>query len=139
MKLIVETFITVIFISLTVIIVSQVIYSQIIINRASSFHTNAIQVIEESDFDIDVISQCIEEAVENGYQLEVSYDKECVMKCSACNSSWQIGEETVCPNCNSTNIYAKQVSSEGLVTLNYDVKIGVLGIEKEGVLQSNAR
>ncbi len=139
MKLIIETFITVIFISLTVIIVSQVIYSQIIINRASSFHTNVVQVIEESDFDSNVISQCIEKAEENGYRLEVLYDKDSVMKCSACNSTWEIGEGTVCPSCNSANIYAKQVSSDGLVTLNYDVEIGILGIEKEGVLQSNAR
>lgn len=139
MKLIIETFITVIFISMTVIIVSQVIYSQIIINRASSFHTNVVQVIEESDFESDVIDQCIEKAVENGYQLEVLYEKESVMKCSTCNSTWEIEGAVVCPNCNSTNIYKKQLSSEGVVTLNYDVKIGVLGIEKEGFLQSNAR
>ncbi len=128
-----------IFFSLIVVIVAQVIYSQIVINGASSFHTNAVQVIEESGFDSNVIEQCIEEAESKGYKLDVIYSKEEVLKCSACNSTWTVDEATNCPNCASANVYTEQKSSDGVVTLTYMVNVDMLGIEKEGSLQSNAR
>lgn len=139
MKVIIETFVTIVFLSLTVVIAAQVISSQILINGASSFHTNAVQVIEESNFDSNVITVCVEEAQEKGYELTVSVDKSAMMVCSSCNSMWEIGEEVNCPNCQSSNVYVSQISSDGLVTLVYDVSISMLGIEKEGILQSNAR
>lgn len=139
MKLIIETFVTVIFLSLTVIIAAQIISSQVAINGATTFHTNAVQVIEESNFDNTVIAMCKEEAIANGYVLDVSVEKETKLVCSACNTMWEVSETIICPTCESTSSYVKQVTSEGLISLTYDVSVPILGIEKEGTLQSNAR
>ncbi len=139
MKMMIETFVSVIFISVLVVVVSQIICSQIAINSASSFHTNVVQVIEESDFDSEVIDFCIEQAFDKGYELEVAYNKSSTMQCSTCNSTWEVEEGAYCPNCNSTNVYEEHLSSDGIVTMTYKVELAMLGIEKEGSLQSNAR
>lgn len=139
MKVIIETFVTIIFLGLTVIIATQVIGSQITINGASSFHTNAVQVIEESNFDDAVIEECIEMANVRGYELVVDIEKSTVLICSECNSTWGVDESSCCVNCNSTNVYPSQVNSDGVVTLTYDVEIAMLGIKETGSLQSNAR
>lgn len=109
------------------------------INEANTFHTNAVKVIEESNFDSNVIEECINEAYEKGFTLEVDVDKEKVLVCSSCNSMWELDTSSICPNCKSTDIYVNQVSSDGMITLIYDISITMLGIDKVGVLQSNAR
>lgn len=139
MRVIIETFITIIFLSLTVFVATQVIGAQIVINGANTFHTNAVQLIEESDFDSTVIAECISQAEAEGYILEVTVDKVSMFVCDSCNTMWEVGEVVQCENCKSSNVYEKQISSDGVVTLRYQVGISMLGIEQEGSLQSNAR
>lgn len=42
--------------------------------QAREYHENAIHQIEASDFDSDVINQCVSDAAKNGYTLKVSND-----------------------------------------------------------------
>lgn len=137
--MIIETLVTIIFISLTVVIIAQIIAAQLAINGANTFHTNVVQAIEESDFESGVIETCILEAEQRGYDLDVSVDKYLRYSCGACNSTWELDDLAVCPNCQSTNIYEKQSNSDGIITLTYNIVIEMLGIEKVGSLQSNAR
>lgn len=139
MKAIIEMFVTVVFLSLMVVIASQVIGSQLVINSAHTFHTNAVQKIEESDFDSGVIATCIQEAADKGYVLTVTYDRTNVIECTNCNSQWNIGEGVTCSNCGSSNVVTNYENTSGEVKLTYDVEIALLGISESGTLQSNAR
>lgn len=139
MKMIIETFVTIIFLSIAVVLVSQVIGSQVTINQANDFHINAVQIIEESNFDNEVIEACISEAETLGYNLgvEVSYLNS--QKCVACNHILEESEEGVCQVCGSENTYTYSVNKNGVVTLDYVVDMALLGISQEGYLEANAR
>lgn len=139
MKMIIETFVTIIFLSIAVILVAQVIESQITINQANDFHMNAVQVIEESNFNSEVIQACITEAELLGYTLNVSVNQESVSRCTSCNSTWDLQENTECPVCGNTSAYMDYISNDGIVTLDYIVELPMLGISQEGTLEANAR
>ncbi len=139
MKMIIETFVTIIFLSIAVVLTTQVIGSQISINQANDFHVNAVQVIEESNFDSGVIEKCKEEAEALGYTLTVNVYQEARTQCAECNHIWGSETEGQCEICGSTYTFTNYLSSGGIVTLDYGVELAMLGISKVGYLEANAR
>lgn len=139
MKVMIETFITVVFLSLIVVIGGQVIGAQISVNNATTFHSSAVQVMEESNFDETVIEEVIASASENGYELTVEVDQVSLIQCSNCNSQWELGGPVTCSHCGSTNVVTNYLTHDGVVTLNYDVDIALLNIHESGSITSYAR
>lgn len=139
MKMIIETFITILFLTVAVIVSTQLIGSQIIINNANDFLINAVQAIEESNFSGDVIMAYTEEAEKLGYTLEVIIEEEIALHCVSCNNMWTSNGEERCPECGSESIYSSNTGHEGEVTLEYNVDLAFLGISKVGKLEANAR
>ena len=139
MKIAIETFVTMFFLSIVVIVITILIGSQITVNAATDFHAGIIQRIEDSNFQENVIRQCISLGKKNGYEIEVHINKKEFMQCSGCNYRWEISDVVNCPVCSSQNITLNHVQHEGIVETRYQVKIPILGVEREGVISSNAR
>lgn len=139
MRIAIETFVTMLFLSIVVIAITALIGSQIVVNTATDFHAGIIQRIEDSNFQENVIRQCISLGKENGYEIEVHANKKEFMQCSGCNYKWEVSNAVTCPICNSSNITLNHVQHEGTVETKYQIKIPILGVEREGVISSNAR
>lgn len=139
MKIIIETFVTIIFLTIVVMLTTQIIGSQVSINNANSFHLNAVQAIEESNFDTAVITAYQAKAEEWGYELEVIVNHQVEKQCASCNYSWEDEEELQCPICGSSNLYMNYISRGGEVILNYKVEVAILGIAEDGKLEAYAR
>lgn len=139
MKIIIETFVTIIFFTIVVVLTTQIIGSQITISNANSFHLNAVQAIEESDFNENIIATYISKGEELGYELEVNIANQVVKQCTSCNYSWEYDDTTRCPICGSSNLYTNYVSRGGEVILDYIVEVAVLGIVEEGQLEAYVR
>ncbi|MFI3208297.1 MAG: hypothetical protein R3Y40_04110 [Eubacteriales bacterium] len=138
MKLIIETFVTIIFLTMAVFLATQIIGSQITINGANDFHVNVVQEIEESNFSESVIEACKAEAEELGYTLSVAIDSTSMYQCASCNNIWEEDQE-VCPLCGSEYTYINYTSHKGEVVLDYTVELAVLGVCQEGRLEANIR
>lgn len=139
MKIIIETFVTVIFVTLSVLLTTQLIESQLAISAAKNFHTNVVQVVEESNFNESVIEECMIRALDEGYTLEVVLDYTETMQCLSCNSLWESNEEINCVTCGSQSIYTVSNKKQGQIILTYGVNLVLLDIEREGMIVANAR
>lgn len=78
-------------------------------SEALEFHTFAVDKIEESGLNIDIIEECKKEANDKGYILEVE------------------------------KVDTKDESSLYIVTLKYDIKIPVFNMKKENTVTSYAK
>ncbi|MFI3173045.1 MAG: hypothetical protein R3Y58_11865 [Eubacteriales bacterium] len=139
MKIVIETFVTVVFLTIMVLIASQLIGTEIQISTAKEFHANVVQLLEESDFNTTIIETCTTKAQELGYELDIVVQKESKLQCASCNTQWNLGEGTICPTCSSSNIITNYVCHEGAVDMRYVVSLPLLGIEKTGSFESYAR
>lgn len=140
MKIVVETFVTIFFITLTVFIATQVISSQIQVNNAKEFHYNAMKGIEDSGLDSEVVAEFITKARTLGYDMVVDINGDDVMRCNNCNTTFDTSSGVIsCGNCGSNKIYLEDGNKRGLVTLTYDVEVPLLGITENGRVEGYVR
>lgn len=109
MKMMIENALTTILIVVGALIFAGIIAVNLQISSAKQFHKEAVDRIETSNFSPVIIGSCVEEARTADYTLLVA-DK-------------------------SVYDYKKSMK----VTMYYDVKLPLLGIIKEGVLEDYAR
>lgn len=140
MKIVIETFVTIFFITLTVFIATQVISSQIQVNNAKEFHYNAMKGMEDSGLDSAVVSEFITTASTLGYNMDVDINGHDVMRCNNCNTTFDVSSGVVvCGNCGSNKIFLEDGNKRGLVTLIYNVEIPLLGITESGRVEGYVR
>lgn len=140
MKIVIETFVTIFFITLTVFIASQIISSQIQVNNAKEFHYNAMKGMEDSGLDSAVVAEFIAMASTLGYIMAVDIDGDDVMRCKNCNTTFSVSSGVVvCGNCSSNKIFLEDGNRRGLVTLTYDVEVPLLGITENGRVEGYVR
>lgn len=138
MKIIVETFVTIFMVSLAVFISIQFISIQLQTNNAKDLHATYISMVEASDFDADTIAQCQQDAIEKGVTLTIDNTYKEKMICSDCNTVFAIGA-TKCPTCSGKNIFNYAKDRLCTVKLYYNIKISVLDIDRQGVVNGYAR
>lgn len=140
MKIVIETFVTIFFITLTVFIATQVISSQIQVNNAKEFHYNAMKGIEDSGLDDTAISSFKAQALNLGYTLNVDISGVEVIRCNDCNSTFSVSSNsTICGNCGSSDVYLESGNKRGLVSLLYDVEVPLLNILESGRVEGYVR
>ncbi len=139
MKIVIEAFVSIFFITALVFIAAQVLGVQMQVNDAEEFQNNMVKKIENSNFNSMVIDECVEQANVKGYILSVNVKKEDVFTCNECNYQWPVDEEVVCPTCGDDSIRVKHLYHEGCIALSYKVKSMLMGIEESGTIVSYAR
>lgn len=140
MKIVIETFVTIFFITLTVFIATQVISSQIQVNNAKEFHYNAMKGMEDSGLDTAVITELVNQGIDLGYEMNVDISGEDIMRCKSCNSSFDLDSGVLaCGNCGSNKVFLEDGNQRGLVTLIYDVEVPLLGITQNGRIEGYVR
>ncbi len=140
MKVVIETFVTLFFLTIFVFVASQLISLQIQVEAANQYHLDVVKQIENSHFNQSVLSKCKEEAKQNDYQLTVLLGEKEELQCLDCNYRWQLTNDTLqCPLCRSKDVKVSNEQQQGTVTLVYQVEAPLLGIKKQGQLVSHAR
>ena len=140
MKIVIETFVTIFFITLAVFVGTQIIGSQLQISNAKEFHNNVIKGVEDSGFDVQTIKEFKKKAGNLGYKLEVDISGEDSIRCSDCNSSFKVEESLAsCKNCKSMALYVEDGNRRGLVSLTYDIVIPLLNIKQQGTQEGYVR
>jgi len=144
MRLLIENYLSIFLVTICAVLCTSFISSELAINSARDFHAYCIAVIEASDFDNQAIKKCEKEAEERGYELKISKSTFEKMKCKSCGTVFSIEDMDVvkCPNCQNSNpekIYTYLTNRICTVELTYHIKMKLLGIEKEGVLNGYAR
>ncbi len=139
MKLVIETFITIFFITAIVFVSTQMLGAQIQVNAAEEFQNNIVKKIEESNFDDGVIASCVLQAEQEGYGLEVDVNKVDMLWCNSCNTKWELDNRVVCPTCGGSKIGITRVYHDGCVVLTYQVSAALFGFEQTGRIVSYAR
>lgn len=140
MKVVIETFITIFFITLTVFIATQVIASGLQVSQAKEFHINAARAIEDSGMSEEVCREYQSKAENLGYQFSLVNIGEDLIRCRSCNSGFDMALDiSECENCGSENLYIDSGNRRGLVSLDYEVTVSLLGISKEGRLETYVR
>lgn len=138
MKLLIESYISIFIITLSILICSSFITAEMDMNNARDFHASCVALIETTDFDEEIISNCIKEAKDRGYTLDVAEIKPSQFVCSDCGIFYDSNLYS-CPNCNSTNIDSYSMSRLYSVELEYSINIKILGISKIGLINGYAR
>lgn len=141
MKQMIETFVTLFIVMLSVMIMTQFIGASSQISAAKKFHSNCIGQIEASDFDVEVIQNCINIAAENGYQLEVEENANTNWICSVCNHRLSGNNENslLCENCGKSDAVEYVTDRMCTVLMKYPVQLGFIQLNKEGTLSGYAR
>ena len=145
MRLLIENYLSIFLVAICTLLCTSFISSELQINNARDYHSYCIAMIEASDFDKDVIEKCTEEAENRGYTLSVTSTSFEKLECNKCGEVFSIKNMDVveCPNCGSTSdtgVYYTYLNNRiCTVELKYNIKIGLLGIKKEGVLNGYAR
>ncbi len=140
MKVVIETFVTLFFLTIFVFVASQLISLQIQVEAANQYHLDVVKQIENSHFNQSVLRKCREEAKQNDYELTVLVEEQEDLQCLDCNYKWQLkNNELQCPLCKSKNVQVSTNQQQGRVILVYKVEAPLLGIKKVGELISHAR
>ena len=140
MKVVIETFVTLFFLTMFVFVASQLISMQIQVESANQYHVDIVKQIENSHFSDIVLEKCKEEAKQNNYELTIFVVENEELQCLDCNYTWPLAQDVLqCPLCKGKNVIVNERQLEGRVTMAYQVEAPLLGIKKEGKLVSNAR
>lgn len=140
MKMVIETFVSLFFITLMVFVSVQLIGVGIQMSNMNEFHENVSRAIEDSGGNLEVVDYYEIKARELGYSLDVDYSVEERIRCSQCNSNYALEEDVVvCRNCSGVNLYVDSSNRRGIVALEYIVEIPLLNIVEEGRVEAYVR
>ena len=153
MKSLIETFVTVFLVSVTILICMMFVGVQMQTNQAREVHTDYVNKIENSNLDTSVINECISDAASKGFDMHIKgivtdsgggtaiTKKYQCLDCSNTTNMYDASghEITRCPFCNSTNLKQYNHDYYCLVSLGYKIKVPVLGLERDGIINGYAR
>ncbi len=140
MKIAIEMFVSIIFLTILILISTQLISAQLQIRNAKVFHLNVVKQIEASNYNAVTLDEMKKKAHLHGYSIEAEINRINKAKCNKCNSVWDVSSgRSHCLNCESQDVIYTYTQYRGTINMSYDIELPTLSIEEKGFVSAVIR